>query len=466
MLIDPTKYEWNIEENNWIPLASRKSLSIIRIIGICASMLSYQVAYSIEFALGMPIMGKIGISTTISGFIWAIGPLSGFIVQPLIGYYSDIFRFNYGRRRIFILIGTIGVLIGFFLLNKLESFSNFFNIDSKTSKTIIIFISFLFINISLNILQGPARALVGDLVPKSQQVLANIIGSTLISFGATITNFLGSLRLSKRLNYQIADNEILLIIGSILIILSVFFTLISSKEEPLTEAPARDNPFIEIYQAWKKMPKSVSKISLVYLFSWMAYFPFQISATDFFGHVIFKGDPIKEDEIYKEGVAFGMMVIAISHLFVLIFGIFNNSIITILGMKFSYQLSQIIATISLFSIFLFRNKWILLIFLAPLGISVLIFNSIPFAIIGMSVPFEQMGVYMGVLNTYAVVGQQLSNFLLFSGLSFFIPSKSILIASGSIFALISAFLCKKIEIPSNSISIESLLPKSQTDPIK
>jgi solute carrier family 45 protein 1/2/4 len=95
------------------------------------------------------------------------------------------------------------------------------------------------------------------------------------------------------------------------------------------------------------------------------------------------------------------------------------------------------------ALFARHNKWLLMALFAPLGISMTIFNSVPFAVVGMLVPKEQMGLYMGVLNVFAVVGQQLSTFLLGSGVAAMFNEnsdwqKAAVISSGSIFAIAAA----------------------------
>jgi hypothetical protein len=108
-------------------------------------------------------------------------------------------------------------------------------------------------------------------------------------------------------------------------------------------------------------------------------------------------------------------------------------------------------------IFVRMNKWALLGLFAPLGISPTIFNSVPFAVVAMLVPKEQMGLYMGVLNVFAVLGQQVATFLLGSGVAAIFGSekyesyqKVAIISSGSIFAVTAAIASYWIPDPSRA----------------
>ena len=449
-----TGYDETFQSTDFIPLNKRESLSIIHIIGICSSMLAYQIAYSVEFALGTPIMSRLKIPQTYQPFIWLTGPLSGFIIQPLIGFYSDAVHLKLGRRRPFIIAGTIGIVTGFIMLYFVEKIGSILNHLNPRGWSIFIFVTGLLItNVSINVLQGPSRALVGDVVPKSQQVLANSLGSLMLGIAAVITNFIGGFNLSKYTNGKFSSEQIVIISGCILLVLGVIVTLICAKEEHFVGEVQRDNPLKEIYSSAKSMPKAVFRISIVYLFSWMAYFPFMVEATDYFGRDIFGGSPdssIQElKDKYTEGVNFGMLVIGVSNILVMFYGIIQDSVLKCLGMKFSYALSQIIEAICLIPLFFIKDKWILLLLLAPLGISCTIFNSVPFAVVGMIVDQDKMGTYMGILNSFAVIGQQLTNFILGSGIGSIFTQKAPIIAGGSFFAVIAAIMCYWIIVPTN-----------------
>ncbi|KAH0791979.1 major facilitator superfamily transporter [Histomonas meleagridis] len=461
---DQVGYQEIGQETDWVPLNQRESLSLFHIIGICCSMLAFQIAYSVEFALGTPIMSRLGIAQSVQSLIWFSGPLSGFIVQPLVGFYSDITMAKMGRRRPFIIAGVIGILIGFVLLLFVEPLGDAMGKSASAKKGLKIFIftfALLLTNISINVLQGPSRTLVGDVVPKSQQVKANTVGSLMIGLAAIITNLIGGLDLAKKFKLSFDNEKLIFIVGIILIAIGVTITFVVAKEEPLRIKPVRANPLKEIFQAAKNVPKPVLRISIVFFFSWMAYYPFNIETTDFFGFDIYNGrsnGTAEQVEQYNDGVNFGMLVIAVSNVLVLIYGFFQEKVIQICGMKLAYALSQIIEGICLVLVFFVKNKWALMGIFAPLGISCNIFNSVPYAVVGTCVSQEQMGTYMGVLNSCCVVGQQISNFLLGSGVGALSKNwKAPIIGSGSVFAFLSALLCFWIIVPEQETEITEKL---------
>jgi len=456
-------------DSDWIPLVSRRKLSVVHIMGICASMLAFQIAYSVEFAIGTPIMRRLGLSQAESSAMWVSGPLSGFVVQLIVGYYSDILRSKLGRRRPYILFGGIGILIGFLAIYHVEFLGQVMNPkNSKKATKYVLAISLFFTNIAINVVQGPSRALIGDVVPQVQQVFANTVGASMIGIAGIVANFVGGVQFSKRINLGFSNEQIVIISGSFLIFIGLVVTLIVAKEEPLTEAPARERIIKEITLAAKNTPSPVYRVALVYFFSWMACFPFQVSITDFFAQDIYGGSPTNTyDEKYINGVSYGMLVVSISNVIVVLYSLFQGYTIEKLGMKLTFAISQIIATLCLFPLYFLSNKYTLMMVLAPLGFAFAVFNSIPFAIVGLTVPQEQMGVYMGLINSFAVIGQQLSNILLENVVASFSSKKGPVIASGFVFSIIASIMCSKMEIPCNDVlHMESILQTSSVDPIK
>lgn len=452
--------------DRWIPLASRMRLSILHIIGISFSILSFQIAYSVEFALGTPIMNKIDMSSGMKSFLWSTGPISGFFIQPIVGYYSDIYRSKMGRRRPFIIGGSIGIIIGFALLYYVEALGSLFTNYNLWTHVFLV-ISLIVTNISINIMQGPARAILGDLVPKAQQVTANTIGSVMISFACFIGNLSGGLSLSEYTRGAFTNEQIVIICGVILILFGTVSTGLCGKEEPLTEVPARESPLKEIYHATVNMPRPILRVAIVYFLAWMSYYPYQVLMTDFFANDVFDGNARTHDKPYMDGLAFGMLVMAATSAVAVVYAIFQPKIIERVNMKYVYFITQLFSAISLLLVFFVRNKWALMAILIPLSISLVASNSIPFTVVATCVPQEQMAIYMGVLNFFAVIGQQLAQLIINTGVASFTSNVGQVIGSGSVAALAAAILCFRIETPPSGIEqVDALLQFTSMDPIK
>ena len=439
-----------IGEKTWVPLANREKLSLLRVIAICGAMLSYQVSLSVEFTLGTPILMRFGTSQVYLALVWSAVPITGFVIQPLVGYYSDRTLSRLGRRRPFIIGGGLGILVGLLILYYVENIGNMFGREfSKTASIVIFSVDLVWTNCFINILQGPARAILGDVVPKGQQVTANTIASLMMSVAACVTSLTGGVRLMPG-NYLVSSEQLVIICGSILILAGLAMTVFAAKEEPIYEAPPRANPFRRVIQASLRMPTPVFRVAIIYFFSWISYFPFQISVTDFFGTDIYHGSSDFESgerRKYDDGVSFGMLVLALANLLVIFYTPCQPALVRTLGMRLVYAISQLVAAVSMILVLFVKNKWALMGIMTPLGIAFAIFNSIPFAICGMIVGSEQMGTFMSVLNCFAFFGQQLSLSLVGAGKGFFLRATAPIIGAGSGFSIIAAILCSCLIIP-------------------
>lgn len=140
-------------------------------------MMSYQFAYSVLSALSTPLMNNVlKFQSWVAQIVWTIGPVVGLLYQPFIGYLSDRVHYKMGRRRPFIIIGAIGTVAGFGFLFCVVYIKSI----PLTWKRIIFVFALAVSHIFINTMQGPARTILGDIIPKDQQIYANSIGSLLI----------------------------------------------------------------------------------------------------------------------------------------------------------------------------------------------------------------------------------------------------------------------------------------------
>ncbi|KAF4670370.1 hypothetical protein FOL46_000887 [Perkinsus olseni] len=130
--------------------------------------------FALQFALLTPFGMKLGISETMSSYLWLCGPVTGMIVQPLVGRLSDQCQNKWGRRRPYALGGTIVLLISLFLIAwslDLGVLLGDRGADHRWATLIFVF-SFWLFDASNNVLAVVFRALISDTVPDSQLSLA------------------------------------------------------------------------------------------------------------------------------------------------------------------------------------------------------------------------------------------------------------------------------------------------------
>ncbi|KAK2963125.1 Glycoside-Pentoside-Hexuronide:Cation Symporter (MFS) [Blattamonas nauphoetae] len=425
-----------------------------RLFMACMSYMAVQVAYSFAFAMFSPMMRGYGVAGWINPLIWLFGPIVG-LFQPFIGVFSDNCTLRLGRRRPFILIGLIFVSMAYvvYILLNLKVFKN------TTLCIVLAIIAFVVINVAINILMLPARAIVFDLAGPGQEKIGNNFISLIIGVGNCISFLCTAFIPDKALYF----------VGMGLMIIVTIPTFLFAKETPYVRTPGSKlpNPFKITFKALGKILKGgpVLRAAVVFLLSWFAYFNWNSSATDFVNQAVYK---ISTDEtttsnsasffggimdVFQKQVMFpgqfsgAGIVSSVLELKSDNPGLFTsnkvtmtdkekaklmgnlamvgNSLVTALfsaisapfqkrvGLRSTYFLSQLLATVSLFCLFLPGNidtdyLWVIILTYACVGANQSVFNSVPFAIVNESVPSAEAGMYAGVMNWFCLLGQTLS----------------------------------------------------------
>ena len=159
-----------------LPLHLREKLSFIHILGIASANLAPSILWMITPSFFEPISSRLHVSQFWKTVLIFLCSLSGFVVCPIVGLYSDNCTFKYGRRRIYIFTSLFMMIFGLILLTYCEEIGEYINPgNSSTTQQIIFGFSYLFLVTSGNIMQTPARSICTDVTPLSQQnLMANI----------------------------------------------------------------------------------------------------------------------------------------------------------------------------------------------------------------------------------------------------------------------------------------------------
>ncbi|KAF8399445.1 hypothetical protein HHK36_015310 [Tetracentron sinense] len=173
------------------PVGSNHS-SLKTLILSCMVAAGVQFGWALQLSLLTPYIQTLGIEHAFSSFIWLCGPITGLVVQPCVGIWSDKCSSKYGRRRPFIFVGSLMIsvavtIIGFsadigYLLGDTKQHCSKFK-GTRTRATIIFVIGFWMLDLANNTVQGPARALLADLSGPDQRNSANAIFCSWMAVG-------------------------------------------------------------------------------------------------------------------------------------------------------------------------------------------------------------------------------------------------------------------------------------------
>ncbi|XP_044490244.1 sucrose transport protein SUC3 isoform X2 [Mangifera indica] len=169
-----------------------KQCSLFTLILSCTVAAGVQFGWALQLSLLTPYIQTLGIEHAFSSFIWLCGPITGLVVQPCVGIWSDKCTSKYGRRRPFILAGSLMIsvaviIIGFsadigYIIGDTKEDCSVFK-GTRTRAAFIFVIGFWMLDLANNTVQGPARALLADLSGPDQRNSANAIFCSWMAVG-------------------------------------------------------------------------------------------------------------------------------------------------------------------------------------------------------------------------------------------------------------------------------------------
>jgi len=336
------------------------------------------------------------------------------IIQPIIGYYSDKTWGRFGRRKPYIMVGTILCCLALLLLPNSASFF-------QAKSALLIGAGMLMVmDASINIAMEPFRALVADNLSSSQSTLGFSIQTFLIGIGAVAGSWLPYI-LHEYFNVSssapsgfVADNVTYsFYVGAVVFLVCILITVLFSKEYPPSEyekyhgkSTDEHAKFSNIFSDFRKMPVAMRQLGLVQFFSWFALFSMWVFTTPAIANHVFKlpiedtsSDKFREAQNWT-GIIFGVYN-GVSALYALML----PRIAKILGKKKTHAFSLIAGGVGLISMYFADSKTDLLFSMVGVGFAWASILSMPYAILANKIPSGKMGVYMGIFNFFITIPQ-------------------------------------------------------------
>ncbi len=397
-------------------------LSLSQIINMSVGFLGIQLGFALQNGNASRILQTYGADLEELPLFWLAGPLTGMIVQPIIGHYSDNTWTKFGRRRPFFLAGAILAAIALIFLPN-ASF-----LTGLMAPMLVGAVFLMFLDASFNIAMEPFRALVADNLPSQQNTTGFSVQTVLIGIGAVVGGFLPQI-LNKwwgvsnvSTNGNIQDNVVYsFYIGSVMLLLAilwtVFTTLEYSPEERKnfgveTNEENANASILDIFKDFARMPKTMLQLGLTQFFSWIALFSMWVYFTPAVAHHVY-GLAIDD----SKSVAYNNAGDWVSSLF----GIYNGisavfalslpSIAKKFGKKATHSFSLIAGGIGLLSVFVIKDPNMLIFSMVGIGIAWASILAMPYALLADSVPAKKMGIYMGIFNFFITFPQIVNGLL-------------------------------------------------------
>ena len=381
-------------------------LSFWQIWNMSFGFLGIQFGWGLQLANMSPIYKYLHAEESSLPYLWLAGPITGLIIQPIIGSMSDRTWNRLGRRRPYFLVGAI-----------LASVALFFMPDSSA---VWMAAGLLWIlDASINITMEPFRAFVADKLPEEQRTLGFVMQSFFIGIGQTLANALPYLFTALGVVGVMASGIPLSVdyafkIGAIVFLIAVLWTVITTKEYPPEDMEAFERMrrekrgilggFAEIFSSVAEMPTTMKQLALVQFFTWFAL----PCMWQFFGIAVARhvfGAPNEASPLFAQGTEWGGLCFAVYNVVCFLIAFMLPSFANSTSRKAVHMIALICGGIGLISVLFITNKWMLFASMAGVGIAWASILSMPYVILSTAVPPLRMGVYMGVFNLFIVIPQ-------------------------------------------------------------
>lgn len=341
--------------------------------------------------------------------LWLAAPLTGLLVQPIVGYMSDrTWSPRWGRRRPYFLVGAI-----------LSSICLLF---MPNSSALWMAAGLLWIlDSSINISMEPFRAFVADKLPVEQRTLGFSMQSFFIGVGATIASALPWIFTNVfEVNDTAAPNQIAdnvkwsFYLGAFAFLGAVLYTVFTSKEYPPSEAEIAENNrkeksgfnvgLNEILHAITHMPPLMKRLALVQFLTWPGLFLMWFYYTPTVAAEIYGGAP--GSEAYAEGNAFAGLTYSFENVVTFLFALTLPTWASRLGKKWTHFMCLVIGGLGLLGINMVHSadqSTLLFMIMACVGIAWSSILSMPYSMLADCLPENKIGIYMGIFNFFIVL---------------------------------------------------------------
>lgn len=427
-------------------------LSFWQIWNMSFGFLGIQFGFGLQNANVSRIFETLGASIDQIPILWIAAPLTGLLIQPIVGFYSDKTWCRLGRRRPYFLAGAILSSLALLIM--------------PNSPYLWVAAGMLWIlDASINISMEPFRALVADNLPSRQRTTGFAVQTFFIGIGSVVASAMPYILTNW---FDIANTapegqippsvKISFYAGGIVFLLAILWTIFRTREySPSqlagfaklegqgTAAQEASLTLASALSAIKNMPKTMRQLAVVQFFSWFALFAMWIYTTSAVTSHVY-GTSDTASALYNEGADWVGMCFAAYNGVSALAAFLLPWLARRLGRKVVHGLCLAIGGASLMGMSLVQDPQWLLLNMVGIGIAWASILCMPYAILAGSLPVNKMGFYMGVFNFFIVLPQVLAAGILgFFTQHFFNGDAMLSLGLGGAAMVLAGLLCARVQ---------------------
>lgn len=383
---------------------AKRRLSLPEIFNMNFGFLGIQFGWGLQLANMSAIYTKLGAQPDDVPFLWLAGPVTGLLVQPIIGAMSDRTWNRFGRRRPYFVTGAIFASIALFLMP-----------DSPAVWAAAALLWIL--DASINVSMEPFRAFVGDKLIDSQRTLGFVMQSFFIGVGASLANALPYLFHALGVTGSTTSGVPLTVkyafqLGAAVFLLAIVWTFVSTTEDPpedlerfREEAKSKSGASAvlrEILDGLRHMPRTMKQLAVVQTLTWLGLFCMWM----FFGLAVARhvfGAVDEKTPEFDRGTEWGGVCFAVYSIVTFVVAFALPRVAALTSRKTVHAVALACGGIGLLLVGVVRDPSLLLLSMVGVGIAWASILSMPYAILSSCLPPERMGLYMGIFNFFIVL---------------------------------------------------------------
>lgn len=373
--------------------------------------LGIQFGWSLQMSNMGPIYEYLKAKPEEIPLLFLAAPLTGLIVQPIVGYFSDrTWHSVWGRRRPFFMIGAI--------------LSSVCLVFMPNSTELWMAAGLLWIlDSSINISMEPFRAFVADQLPENQRDTGFAMQGFMIGVGASVASalpwILRQLGVEGKTESGLPNTLVYsFYLGALAFISAVAWTVFSTRETPpadleafrKTNARSRGvlEVFREILDAIRNMPVTMRQLALVQFFTWpglflMWFYYSSAVAVNVFGAAAPSSSGEAPDPLFQQGVEFAGLTLSFYNIVTFLFAFLLPVLSARIGRKYTHAVCLLAGAAGLMSVAVIRDPNMLFLSMTGVGIAWASILTMPYVMLSGSIPAEKIGIYMGIFNFFIVL---------------------------------------------------------------
>lgn len=427
---------------------NKPKLSFWQIWNMSFGFFGIQFGWGLQMANMSAIYQYLGADESTIPLLWLAAPITGLIVQPIVGFYSDRTWTKLGRRRPYFLVGAVLASLAL--------------IAMPNSSTLWMAAGLLWIlDASVNISMEPFRAFVGDKLAKNQRKVGFAMQSLLIGLGAVLSSSLPYIltnwfEVSNESEGAIPQTvKIAFYVGAGVFFAAVLYTILTTEEYPPEDMEAFSkmkretagvgSAFKEILQGIGSMPKTMKQLAVVQFFTWFGLFCMWIYFIPAVATHIFGGADHGSPE-YQAGAEWGGVCFSVYNGVAFVFAFFLLLFVRKFSAKGIHTTCLVLGALGLISVAFAAEAKLLLVSMFCVGIAWASILSMPYAMLANAIPGNRMGFYMGIFNFFIVLPQIAASLGLGLVMSVFLAGSTMnAVLLGGVSLLIAAFCVRFVD---------------------